>query len=623
MINYKKMLSSSNSKLPPIVLSRKASLQKNTSISSLHSSQINQNVFKSTSSTPTDKKKHDFSRITTSPKQNNDDSIKSIILNKNEKSFNKISESQKKLISMMSASPKNKTLNKSIIEEETLEPKKLTYKIIKEGNDSSTIIKCFEHRINWAIADKDTPDNKVNFLWSHLQSKINFLEIPYDRNKIIFMCNHYENQSQLSNKLNMFKNLMIYCEENNLDLFCYVPMTILIEYGATNYIKQFKSFEYLFNNIEKFVSDSKPKEIKRKYRNFFYIDSNFDNKIGLKTNLYIQKTHYNGKNLWLLKAMNLNRGLAIKIVDSINDCQNYIRAFYQGEIFRCVKDSESNKDEEKMDANKKIYFELPKIVTSAKNENFKNNHDFCLYRQIDYYSLLKKSKKEKKSHYQANRILLQKYIEKPLLYHDRKFDIRIWVLITHEMKVYMFKEGHLKATSDKYSIENKNFFVHLTNYSVQKYSGNFSKIEVGNEISFDLFQKCLHEDYGYVQDVRKDIISKINDIITLSMKAVKKKINPNCKRGCFEIFGYDFMLDEMFNPYLIEINTNPGLEISSPLISKLVPRMIDDAFRLTIDKVFETEYSSNRYGPNGYISPFPVPGYSDNDNMFRLLVNLS
>ena len=40
---------------------------------------------------------------------------------------------------------------------------------------------------------------------------------------------------------------------------------------------------------------------------------------------------------------------------------------------------------------------------------------------------------------------------------------------------------------------------------------------------------------------------------------------------------------------------NPGLEISSPLISKLVPRMVDDALKLTIkniniiiNKIFDT-----------------------------------
>ena len=88
------------------------------------------------------------------------------------------------------------------------------------------------------------------------------------------------------------------------------------------------------------------------------------------------------------------------------------------------------------------------------------------------------------------------------------------------------------------------------------------------------------------------------------------------------------MFDIDFNPFLIEINTNPGLEISSPLISKLVPRMIDDAFRLTIDKVFKTEYSEDRYRHNyeenidEYISPFQVEGYDDSENMFKFLGTL-
>ena len=124
-------------------------------------------------------------------------------------------------------------------------------------------------------------------------------------------------------------------------------------------------------------------------------------------------------------------------------------------------------------------------------------------------------------------------------------------------------------------------------------------------------------------NVRKFIMNKIKKIVEISMKSVKKSININNRKGCFEIFGYDFMFDEELTPFLIEINTNPGLEISSPLISKLIPRMIDDAFRLTIDLCFETIYSSDRYGKDGYISPFHVEGYSDYENMFELIVNLN
>ena len=57
------------------------------------------------------------------------------------------------------------------------------------------------------------------------------------------------------------------------------------------------------------------------------------------------------------------------------------------------------KEEENEDTNKKVYFELPKILKVKNNKRtFKNNYGFCLYRQIDYYTLLKNNvnKTEKK-----------------------------------------------------------------------------------------------------------------------------------------------------------------------------------------------------------------------------------
>ena len=56
---------------------------------------------------------------------------------------------------------------------------------------------------------------------------------------------------------------------------------------------------------------------------------------------------------------------------------------------------------------------------------------------------------------------------------------------------------------------------------------------------------------------------------------------------------------------------DPGLEESSPLIKMLVPRMIDDALRLTVDKLFKRDDTDKG------ISKFPVEGYTDEENLWQ------
>ena len=192
------------------------------------------------------------------------------------------------------------------------------------------------------------------------------------------------------------------------------------------------------------------------------------------------------------------------------------------------------------------------------------------------------------------------------------------------MDVYIFKEGHLKASSVNYNIDNNNSFIHLTNYSLQKYNKNFSKYETGNEISFNTFQLYLNSLGDKAFNFKELAIPKFKKIIELTTKCAKNIINPKNKNYCFEIFGYDFMMDENKNMYLIEINTNPGLEISSEIIEILVPRMIEDALRITVDDLFETDYSEEWVSEDGkYKSNFHVDGYDDKDNMWEYICNIN
>ena len=111
----------------------------------------------------------------------------------------------------------------------------------------------------------------------------------------------------------------------------------------------------------------------------------------------------------------------------------------------------------------------------------------------------------------------------------------------------------------------------------------------------------------------------------LSMESVSFKLNADRRRSCFEIFGYDFIVDSEFRAWLIEINTNPCLEESSSLLKMLLPRMIDDALRITIDIAFVKKKGRKEVKApkeKNEKSPFPVRGYGDEENLWELLCQL-
>ena len=76
-------------------------------------------------------------------------------------------------------------------------------------------------------------------------------------------------------------------------------------------------------------------------------------------------------------------------------------------------------------------------------------------------------------------------------------------------------------------------------------------------------------------------------LVTDSVQAVALKIDPQRAHNSFEIFGYDFMIESDFQVRLIECNTNPSLEICSPLLARIVPELLDNSFRIALDPLFQ------------------------------------
>ena len=83
--------------------------------------------------------------------------------------------------------------------------------------------------------------------------------------------------------------------------------------------------------------------------------------------------------------------------------------------------------------------------------------------------------------------ILQKYIESPALFKNRKFDIRCFALITSingHLKGFNYLDGYLRTSGREYNLCNLSKYIHLTNDAVQKQSEDYGKHEFGNKVSF-------------------------------------------------------------------------------------------------------------------------------------------
>ena len=92
--------------------------------------------------------------------------------------------------------------------------------------------------------------------------------------------------------------------------------------------------------------------------------------------------------------------------------------------------------------------------------------------------------------------IIQKYMENPMLYNKKKFDIRQWVLVTdwNPLTVLFFNKCYVRITTNEFTLANiRNRFIHLTNNSVNKKSKNFNKDD--GLLDVESFQEWMDSEY--------------------------------------------------------------------------------------------------------------------------------
>ena len=473
-----------------------------------------------------------------------------------------------------------------------------------------------KHRINWEyISEKQIgifhKNININFSWRYSSSKVYYKKYKYNPNifssnnnsfsvKKLKMVNLFERNYEIGNKKYMFLNLIKYCDKINMNVFDIVPFTILIN-NSPDVELGLEALNDIISFVEKNGNSEKDLITNRKYNEHFWFDKNYENI--QKQYVNINKNFLSDKNYWIVKPTDLYQGKCIDLFDNYEQIYKKCKNIFRGVDKRTMPEISIKEDEDSDDSDN-------------NNENTINNSE------NELNSTLIKKKIIYSRMYCSNEIIIQKYLDNPLLYNNRKFDIRCFVLVDYNLNIYFFREGHLKASSELYNLNDNNRFIHITNYSLQKKSSKFEIYEEGNEISYNDFKKYLISKNIPLYNF-DNMIKQMKLLVEISMKAVGKKLLKTNPVLSFEIFGYDFIIDNEFKPWILEINNNPGLVISSPVIQKIIPRMLDDAFRLTIDTIFDTKYSQECIDENGrYKSKFKLDGYTDEENVFEFLCNI-
>ena len=235
--------------------------------------------------------------------------------------------------------------------------------------------------------------------------------------------------------------------------------------------------------------------------------------------------------------------------------------------------------------------------------------------------------------------ICQKYLESPLLFYGRKFDLRVWALLADDpksplgLRVYAYREGYARTSSEPFKMSadilptqdttqlrprhdrkdhaaplalapetaeapavaevaaraSRHRLVHLTNYCQQVHGANCSKFEEGNAVSFDDIQASIDPASGL--RFRADVLPKIFSLVADAALAAR----PELLRGLHDygggrrvaaLCGYDFMIGDNGAPFLIEVNANPLLAPQNEWHDLLVTRMIDDYVEIAADGPF-------------------------------------
>ncbi|XP_066529116.1 protein polyglycylase TTLL10 [Hoplias malabaricus] len=183
--------------------------------------------------------------------------------------------------------------------------------------------------------------------------------------------------------------------------------------------------------------------------------------------------------------------------------------------------------------------------------------------------------------------IVQRYIQNPLLLNGKKFDIRSYCIIACTSPyVVFFRHGYVRLTCDYYEPNSYNLSAHLTNQYMQKKNPLYSVLKEETVWSMERFNEYINETFMEAKCMPRDWVlgaftKQMQQIMIQCFLAVKDKLE--CKLGYFDLIGCDFLIDENFKVWLLEMNCNPALHTNCEVLKEVVPSAVTETLDLVIE----------------------------------------
>ncbi|XP_037841166.2 inactive polyglycylase TTLL10 isoform X6 [Chlorocebus sabaeus] len=190
--------------------------------------------------------------------------------------------------------------------------------------------------------------------------------------------------------------------------------------------------------------------------------------------------------------------------------------------------------------------------------------------------------------------VVQRYIQNPLLLDGRKFDVRSYLLIACTTPyMIFFSHGYARLTLSLYDPHSSDLSGHLTNQFMQKKSPLYVLLKEDTVWSMEHLNRYINTTFWKARGLPKDwvfttLTKRMQQIMAHCFLAAKSKLE--CKLGYFDLIGCDFLIDDNFKVWLLEMNSNPALHTNCEVLKEVIPGVVIE----TLDLALETFQKSLR-----------------------------